>query len=282
MSETSEVEQKESNTLKSEIKDLVLKWTQTTEIHGVSGITGAEHPFLMAFWLIACLTSTSYCLYMVVIAFKAYYQYDTLVSIVHQADQPADFPAVTFCNLNPIDEGNLFPSSAIETQVLQSIFSASEFACLLSYINFLHTSYLNGTNTYNLTQLELCLHSTSYWYIVFGLSNYLKRFVANTYNTSKTRQQFGFSLNDMLLVCEYNGEPCSTSDFVQFWHNDYGNCYTFNGGQNGSVVRQTNTAGPYYGLKLDLFVREFFCRGDNVPQLYNLKRIFLKFISRAT
>jgi acid-sensing ion channel 1 len=235
---------------KSEIKELAHEWTQNTSIHGLSGITAAKHPFFMILWLLALLASTAYCLYMVVVTFTAYFQYGTLVSVVHHADQPADFPAVTFCNLNPINEARLFMNPGVEIQVLQSVFSPSDFACLLG-------SYINGSYTYNLTKLELCLPTASYSYILFVVSNYLRRYVANRFDQSNDRQKFGFLLKDMFLNCDYNGKPCSTSDFVQFWHNDYGNCYTFNSGKNGSVVRQTNTPGSNYGLKLDLFVREY-------------------------
>uniref|UniRef100_A0A7E4VUB1 Uncharacterized protein n=1 Tax=Panagrellus redivivus TaxID=6233 RepID=A0A7E4VUB1_PANRE len=53
-------------------------------------------------------------------------------------------------------------------------------------------------------------------------------------------------ISDFILQCNFNGVPCSTSDFTAFYDATYGKCYSFN--SNGTF--KTNRAGTNYGLSL--------------------------------
>ncbi len=57
----------------------------------------------------------------------------------------------------------------------------------------------------------------------------------------------------MLVSCVYNNEKCYAENFERFWHNEYGNCFTFNGATN-KTVKKTSVAGPDFGLQLELNV----------------------------
>ena len=59
-------------------------------------------------------------------------------------------------------------------------------------------------------------------------------------------------INDMLISCYFNFQPCNASDFTYFYHSYYGNCYKFNGLINST--RTVNLNGEFYGLTLELYL----------------------------
>ena len=44
------------------------------------------------------------------------------------------------------------------------------------------------------------------------------------------RRSFGYSLDDLLIKCEFDSRPCNRSWFDWFYHTLFGNCYKFNSG----------------------------------------------------
>ncbi|XP_066280218.1 uncharacterized protein [Branchiostoma lanceolatum] len=69
--------------------------------------------------------------------------------------------------------------------------------------------------------------------------------------TRQELRQLGHQKNDFILQCSFDKQPCSPDDFITTQNAKYGNCFTFNSGQNG-VVRTTTKSGSSYGLKLTL------------------------------
>jgi len=77
-----------------------------------------------------------------------------------------------------------------------------------------------------------------------------------------SRINMGFSLDYMMLTCQFNGYTCNTSDFITTYNYDYGNCYTFNSGfdSNGNKmpIKQISEAGSDKSFKLELFLGDEF------------------------
>ena len=42
------------------------------------------------------------------------------------------------------------------------------------------------------------------------------------------KKSFGYSINEMLISCEFDSNKCDSSDFDWIYHALYGNCYRFN------------------------------------------------------
>jgi hypothetical protein len=77
--------------------------------------------------------------------------------------------------------------------------------------------------------------------------------------SNEEKQKLAHDLDDILIECWFNkNSPCTASDFTWSYDEVYGNCYTFNSGfdSNGSRVdlKESNMAGPYFGLHLTLYV----------------------------
>lgn len=84
------------------------------------------------------------------------------------------------------------------------------------------------------------------------VSNTLKGAIEAEKNSTLKRMA-GFSLNTMLISCNYNRKDCSPKDFVYKYSQQYGNCYTFN---NNNSLGKTIMSGRSSGLSLELFVGE--------------------------
>ena len=55
--------------------------------------------------------------------------------------------------------------------------------------------------------------------------------------TIEEKKSLGHHLDDILLSCEFNSQPCNTSDFSCSFDINYGNCFTFN--TNIDMKKQT-------------------------------------------
>eukprot|EP00061_Rhincodon_typus_P018950 g48345.t1 len=49
--------------------------------------------------------------------------------------------------------------------------------------------------------------------------------------------QMGYSADDLIFSCLFDGLPCDSRNFSLMHHPLHGNCFTFNGGENGSILR---------------------------------------------
>uniref|UniRef100_A0A4W3IVZ9 Sodium channel epithelial 1 subunit gamma n=1 Tax=Callorhinchus milii TaxID=7868 RepID=A0A4W3IVZ9_CALMI len=69
------------------------------------------------------------------------------------------------------------------------------------------------------------------------------------------KRAMGYSADDLFLTCLYDGLPCDSRNFSLHQHPLHGNCFTFNGGENGRVLI-TRTGGSQNGLKVTLHLDE--------------------------
>ena len=72
------------------------------------------------------------------------------------------------------------------------------------------------------------------------------------------RKSYGYQIENMLVSCTFNYNPCSASSFTYYYDPNLGNCYTFNKGvyDNGTSypINTVTIPGLAYGLTLELFV----------------------------
>jgi hypothetical protein len=159
-----------------------------------------------------------------------YFQYKTNINLSILNDIPANFPAVTICNLNPffLPRVSNYISNILQKQNL---------------------SYLN--NLTNLTSNDPLENA-------FSLTRSTHDFImANIFSdpnlNATSRQLFGWKMEEMLVNCYYNQKQCYADDFK--WVDstyEYGNCYTFN--SNSSSPFKTSNSGLGSGLHLELYV----------------------------
>ncbi|XP_069503495.1 amiloride-sensitive sodium channel subunit gamma [Ambystoma mexicanum] len=65
----------------------------------------------------------------------------------------------------------------------------------------------------------------------------------------------GYAVNELLVTCFFDGTSCNTRTFKLFHHPLYGNCYTFNSGEDGTPL-SASTGGSSYGLQVVIYTDE--------------------------
>jgi hypothetical protein len=162
--------------------------------------------------------------------FTSYFKYKTSVRYKTILESPTDFPAITVCNLNPID------GYTDET---------------MNYVAMMEQKYNVSRN------VELTDNETLAIVEVLDVKAKFRSYVTFDQNlTDSQRESLGFTLEKMLISCFYNGIECSTKDFVWFYTHEYGNCYMFNSNINStnSTIKKTSKTGISNGLRMELFV----------------------------
>jgi hypothetical protein len=140
------------------------------------------------------------------------------------------FPAITICNENQFNEQYAF-------KYLQDKFNF--------YYDF---GFYNAED-----EEQHYSEILQFWFprkLETTTANQLKRTLINDLNKTGLTNM-GYDLDsEMLISCQYNGHSCSETngDFKRFWNNIYGNCYTFNGGNNSYLTGDQN------GLHLEMIV----------------------------
>ncbi|RNA25225.1 acid-sensing ion channel 1-like isoform X1 [Brachionus plicatilis] len=189
---------------------------ESSTIHGIPNVLRSKNKFLRYFWTVAFLVFFSYCMYSVVLIIFTYLQFNVIVRMQIVQTYNAEFPAVTFCNINPYD------------------FTIGEN--LKNVTKLLNESFLYAEN-FNSKRCDT------------QMNNVLNVELPNLH---------GFSLDKLLISCQYDGKPCDPNNFFPQRAFYFGNCYTFNYGKNSTghqvPIEKSKRPGTINGLKLKLFV----------------------------
>lgn len=191
---------------------------------GLSNIVRAEFNLIKIIWMFFILGCMIFCLQLIISSIITYFNYGVYISIKYKKDSLNEFPAVTFCNLNPYFRKN---SQKFLDQILAD--------------NSL--SYTNDFRTINQTSPSL-------------INSLIKSRLSSLPNELK--RAYGFNLSFMLLTCYFNDIKCNETDFIWRYDNDYTSCYTFNSGFNeiGLEVprKKISETGSDRSLRLELFL----------------------------
>ena len=210
--------------LKEKSSDLILDSTW----HGLPYAISKERPLLKAFWLAAFSISLCTCLYLTISCFVEYFEYKVLVKHSLILDLDYEFPAVTFCNLNPVD----YKNNPNFTEKIKAIFYARLDNETRSTVDMNEVICDKTTRLLTNDLIKLNLTPTTAFY----------------------------SMDQMLLSCHYNDKPCRNEDFVLYRSHMYGNCFTWNSGVDSRgrkvPVKTALSQGLASGLRLELFVGE--------------------------
>ena len=141
-----------------------------------------------------------------------------------------DFPAVTFCNVNQHRLSALTDTDLYHTGQMLGLFDANW--------TLLHPTHYDKSFRARVQAIDWPTYEPAY-----------------AFNFAEFTLRTGHQLEDVLLLCRWKNEDCSSENFSHVF-TVYGNCYTFNGGGNGQVLKSTKT-GRGAGLSLYLNVEEY-------------------------
>jgi hypothetical protein len=76
--------------------------------------------------------------------------------------------------------------------------------------------------------------------------------------TDSMRQSLALPLDQMILYCDFAGQPCTANDFEWYFDGYLGNCYRFNSGFNSSgnpqQLKNVSKSGKIDALNLELLM----------------------------
>jgi hypothetical protein len=219
-----------NNRLFKKFEGSLLSFLEYSSIGGLSELGKRKELYLRIFWMIVVFICSSYAVVTFIETINLFYNYKVNLVFDRYQEMPTKFPAITICNQNPFNEQFAFKYIKDVFNYNQDfgIYNADpEYIIDSEILQFLFSKY-NQKQTVN----------------------QLKRTLINDINQTDL-SNISYDLDtDMLISCQYNGHLCSETngDFKRFWNNIYGNCYTFNDGNNSYLT------GDHHGLFLEMIV----------------------------
>ncbi|XP_032807396.2 acid-sensing ion channel 1-like isoform X1 [Petromyzon marinus] len=160
------------------------------------------------------------------------------------------FPAVTFCNNNPVRFPRLTKSD---------LYVAGMWLGLLT-----HAESQQPQATFAATAANL----TANPHMMAGLSEPRRQWFQRMSDFSRflppreapgisqgLLDRLGHSLDEMVLSCRFCGQDCKPQDFITVYTR-YGKCYTFNSGKGGRPLLTTVKGGMGNGLEIMLDIQQ--------------------------
>nr|XP_002716931.1 acid-sensing ion channel 5 [Oryctolagus cuniculus] len=192
----------------------------STSFHGVHNIVRNQSKWRQAMWTAVVLGSVSLTVWQIYSRLFNYFRWPTTTSVEVQYVEKMEFPAVTFCNLNR------FQSDAV-----------AKFGMVILLWDIvskvIHLQDIGANSTASKEAMD---------------------FVASHQNFSITEfvRNNGFYLNNnTLLKCQFFGKPCGPKDFAHVF-TEYGNCFTFNHGENKQGKEKVSVSGRGLNLVFDV------------------------------
>ncbi|XP_006884553.1 PREDICTED: acid-sensing ion channel 5 [Elephantulus edwardii] len=188
----------------------------STSFHGVHNIVHNRSKIRKAIWLLVVLGSVSLVVWQIHSRLVNYFTWPTTTSVEVQYVEKIEFPAVTFCNLNRFQAD-----------------PATKFSVIFFLWNIvskvLHLQEIKANSTDSKEAIDFLTSHQN-----FSITDFVK--------------ENGFYLNNTtLLECDFFGKQCSPKDFAHIF-TEYGNCFTFNHGENIEARKTVSVSGR--GLKL--------------------------------
>lgn len=179
MSETKIMKNKEA---KTRLKLKFIEWSQSSTSHGYSNIFRTKNLLLRTMWFIFFLAGLSVAIYMVTRSILEYVDYDVTTKIRKLKTDTLVFPTVTICNINP------FVTQAGANYVIK-YFSRKYNRTIIDAIDLINVS---DDIFYDMEELRM--------------------FVASPSFNATLRKTFGYSVEEMILYCQFNSMDCDLND----------------------------------------------------------------------
>ena len=177
-----------------QIKGLIKEVLYNSLAQAIIKIVLSPHYILKAFLFICVIVSSAIASYLVVKSVLTYFNYGATTTSRTVYETFSVFPKITICNQNRF-------TSEYSIKILSNI----------SEIEF-NMDMLDSSQTSNLSQQE----KDSKFSKIDLLATYLIN--NKTIFSNEQRKNLSHDLEDILLNCSFNNEPCDSSDFVWKFH----------------------------------------------------------------
>ncbi len=172
----------------------------TSKAHGVDKIVNNKSSILKFMWLMFVLASLGCSMYLISVAVNKFLKYQVVTTIAEVAESPTPFFAVSICNTNFIVNNASLRYAKALLDTMPNISLVDNY----DYLRYFFSSRLNTPSVSN-----------------------------------QRKQSMGSSLDEFVISCRFNTQPCDMSLFSWYFDSYYGNCFRFNSGNN-SQGQQVN------------------------------------------
>ncbi|XP_071794821.1 acid-sensing ion channel 1C-like [Asterias amurensis] len=212
--------------------------------HGIPNIKRAESTRRRLAWTLLFLAGLGMFVYQGYELINKYYSWPINVNVEVRDLRTAQFPAVTWCNLNPIRKDALDDISD-----LCELIGGQNPDCMSSSGPTEFPLVDDGYDDWETDNISYSAEDEDDKVLqqVTGIVGALPY---------EERSTTGHKLQRMLLKCTFQKSRCSPKNFTTFYNFRYGNCFTFNSGHNGTRNLNVTKSGPAYGLTMELYIEQ--------------------------
>ncbi|XP_041354877.1 amiloride-sensitive sodium channel subunit gamma-like [Gigantopelta aegis] len=196
-------------------------------MHGAGRVVGKGGISRKLAWLLIVLTGFGVAVYHVTLVILQYQKWPVSTLVTIEYNKELLFPAVTICNINPLRR------SALSSEYLREIEQIIR-----------EKNNSNETETSTDEQQNFDEYSDD-----FEITKSIQQIMATMKDNA--RAKLGYSMDHMLLNCEFQGLPCVPGNFTRFHNGEFGNCFMFN--QEPGMWSMITKTGTQYGLTLEMY-----------------------------
>ncbi|XP_021358354.1 degenerin-like protein unc-105 isoform X2 [Mizuhopecten yessoensis] len=234
---------------RARFKEILTEHAMMATVHGVAHIIVAKQTYKKILWITLWLLTVGALCYQIFKLSSLFLSRPKQTSLDLKFGA-LHFPAVSFCNINPLKKMQLDELSI----PLKFFMTLSEVELkekskrdqpIIMDKNNPEFPFLRKFEKYGIAKEE--------WDLAknipdnhFQVRNMLVSDLIQKMDASELLR-VGHSLDDMLLHCSFNSRRCNSSDFAHFKSGRFGNCYTLQSDRFVSTV-----PGPSHGLTLML------------------------------
>ena len=212
------------------IKNLLKEDLYNSTAQAIFKIYHTPHLSIKVFLFVCVLASSGISSYLLVKSVLIYLSYEVNTITRQVFEMPSIFPRVTICNYNQFTTEHAIGFLKITNMDISpniSIFDADQM------------------KTLNHSQIDSLISDIN--------KRASAKMFAKSFPLEEKLKQSHF-IDDLLLNCNFNKQPCTSADFVWTLDPLMGNCYAFNTANVGTTLKKTAIAGPVAGLQMDLYV----------------------------
>ncbi|XP_013398040.1 uncharacterized protein LOC106164620 [Lingula anatina] len=216
------------------------EFATSTSAHGFARVAQSRHLVMKALWIILIVAGFVVATIQIEMRFSAFIRRDTVTKTSMVFNTSLSFPAVTICNYNR------YVGRRLNTMDRLYLNGATLYLAALSSKNSRAYAHINLDNIKNLNMTA--------WY-------------GSGYTFANFTKDKGWLLNERNARCTFRGEDCNiTADFKHVF-TEFGNCYTFNSGDDPSRNLFQDQAGIGNGLRIEINIQQeqytnLILRGD--------------------
>ena len=221
------IEKKDNDETSNKIEKILMDNLSCEMYHFILNVFYSPHFTLKFVYIFFILLGFGLSSYMTISLLLTYLEYNvnTLTRSVNEV--PSIYPKITICNVN------LYTTKYAYDYLMSLNLTLNQIENLITSGDLTNAIFVYSTNNRNVAARIQAL-------------------------SDEEKQSFSHTLNQTLLSCMFNFQPCTANDFKWEWDRLYGNCFSFNSGLNATgetsvPLKESYQSGNTFGLTISFY-----------------------------